>query len=140
MLSSRMDACRKAHCLTASGDHSPTAASSLRNRPSPEQGASTSITSKTGPRRPTSTASFRVIITWGLPHLVRFSCKMRARLPTTSLATSKLFSGNRDKARVDLPPGAAHKSSIRYGSADGVNPRNACFSACSTNIDEASCT
>ena len=126
--------CRCQQISTFSGLHSSTATGSLRNIPSPEQGTSVRITSKKEGKAEKSAGSLFVTTTSGCPHFVRFSAKICDRFRITSLATSKLPSGNTLRAWVDFPPGAAQRSSITTGFV------TCCRSTCSTNIEEASCT
>ena len=103
--------------------------------PSPEQGTSVRMQSNSCSSSVNSEGSLLVTTTSGCPHLVRFSANICTRLRITSLATSRLPSGNRLRRWVDLPPGAAQRSST----ASGLSGKQA-FTACSTNMDEASCT
>src|SRR5688572_32673204 len=76
--------CRFEHKSTLSGDHSLAASGSLRNSPSPEQGASTTMTSKKAPRRWKSLGSLLVTTEFGQPHFIMFS----SRIGTCDLITS----------------------------------------------------
>ena len=115
--------------------HSLTATGSLRNIPSPEQGTSVNMTSKKSVKEEKSAGSLLVTTTPECPHFVRFSANTCERLRITSLATSRLPAGNTLRACVDFPPGAAQRSSITTGPSPTYR-----LKACSTNIDEASCT
>ena len=125
--------CLWAHISTFSKLHSVMAVSSLRNIPSPEQGASTRIRSNCSPLSPICCGVLLVTITSGFPHLVRFSAKIWARPLWISFVTNRLPLGSHEQTCVDLPPGAAHRSRTVTGSV-----KLHCLTACSTNIDEAS--
>ena len=106
-----MARCRLAQAATCSSDQAATASASLRNMPSPAQGASTSTASKTGPVRETSFSGSMAVTT-------AFFAPMRSRLPRSTLARlgtisleNSTPSGTRAASWADLPPGAAHRSS-----------------------------
>ena len=82
-----------------------------------------------------SAGSLFVTTTSGCPHFVRFSASTCTRLRITSLATSRLSAGNRLRRWVDLPPGAAQRSSTATARSGRYR-----LTACSTNMDDASCT
>jgi hypothetical protein len=64
-----------------------------------------------------------------------FSFRIIARLRTYSFDTNRLPAGSAAADKVDFPPGAAHKSSIRTGASG-----NTCRNTCSRNMEDASCT
>src|SRR3989339_614670 len=107
--------CRAAQVFTLSSLHSLIATGSLRNIPSPEQGASASIKSNCRPTalqyEATSEASLLVTSTRWFPHFKRFSFKGATLFLTISLATIYEFNGSIETRCVVLPPGAAHRSS-----------------------------
>ena len=106
-----MARCRLAQAATCSGDQAWIAAGSLRNMPSPAQGASTSTASKTGPVAPISfSGSMDVTTAFLAPMRSRLLRRIVARLGTISLANSTPW-GTRAASWADLPPGAAHRSS-----------------------------
>ena len=73
------------------------------------------------------------MLSW--PHLIMFSFRMEERERITSLETRRLSLVSMEANKVDLPPGAAHKSSTRI-EPEGIS----CFSICWRNMEEASCT
>ena len=90
------------------------AAGSLRNIPSPEQGASASTASKkplsslhSGPAAQEETTA---LVT---PHRSRFCCRAAVRQRTYSLHHSKPRPSRQAAIWVDFPPGAAQRSSTR---------------------------
>ena len=133
-ISDNMARWRATQVFTFDGDHIETARASLRNIPSPEHGASTTIISKNSLKGAKSAGSLRVTTALGAPHFIIFSASTPARRGIGSLATNREPSGNRESAWVDFPPGAAQRSSIRTGAS------TYCLNTCSRNIEEASCT
>src|SRR5690554_3698357 len=112
------------------------ARTSLRNMPSPLQGASTTIKSKRPSNAEKADGSLRVTTWFTCPHLAIFSAKTLARDLMTSLLTSKPLPAKKADIRVLLPPGAPHKSS-KTGSS-GSRSSN-CFKIQSNTILLASC-
>src|ERR1700756_1454357 len=112
------------------------ASSCFLNNPEPLQGASTTITLKKFGKRAKSCGSLLVTILFIVPHLAILWVSMGTRVLITSLLTNKLSSFSKEASNVLLPPGAAQASNTTKGFDAFV----VCLKACSTNIDEASCT
>ena len=112
--SSRIIACLSAHIFTFSRLHSSLAASSLRNIPSPEQGASTRTRSKKDGNGAAIRSGFSLQTTQpATPIRSTFWDRMRARSPMISLETNSPCPCIRPAICVLFPPGAAHRSRIR---------------------------
>src|SRR6185437_9862422 len=122
--------------FTASSLHSRTASGSLRNRPLPLQGASTTSRSKKPGSRIKSFGSLLLMIPLKEPHLSICWCSTETRVLITSLLTSRESFDIRLWISVDFPPGAAQRSSTFRGLERSAAWRN----ACSRNIPDASCT
>ncbi len=120
--------------VICSGDHSESACGFFRNIPSPEQGASTRITSKKPGKKLKSLGSLLVIMQFDFPHFIMFSDKICARERIVSLEISKLPRSNNDIIWVDFPPGAAQTSSTFNGREQSGRIM------LSIHIDDASCT
>ena len=131
---------RAAQKSTVSGDQSSTAFSSLRNIPSPEQGTSVTMRSKTGfPEK--ADGSRETTPTRGSPQVRTFERRMPKRFRITSLARREKRSpkrSRREAARsVVLPPGAAQRSRTV---TPGPKPSSAARNSSPTNIADESCT
>jgi len=86
--SRRISSCRAAHTRTPPSLHSAREAGSLRNMPSPEQGASTATTSNHASKSQTARGSQVVTTTLPVPHLRTLSASTAARRRSISLATT----------------------------------------------------
>ena len=87
---------------------------SLLNMPSPEQGASTSTRSKKPPRAGHSRSGYAQETTAFItPSRSRFDSRAPARPLTGSLAQRSPLPSMAPAIWVALPPGAAHRSSMR---------------------------
>ena len=106
-----MDAPSAAQWPTRAGLYCAAAAASLRNMPSPEQGASTSTRSNTpgsaAARRAVSSLVTTALVT---PMRSRFWRSTLARAGSYSLASSSPCPASAAASWADLPPGAAHRS------------------------------
>ena len=100
--------------VTVSGLQSVEAASSFRNIPSPEQGASTMTRSK-NPAKVFSRSRGCIFSTraLGIPMRSMFRDRILARLGLISLDTSRPWPFIASANWVDLPPGAAQRSRTR---------------------------
>ena len=112
---SRIDAPSAAQCSTRAWLYWLTAAASLRNIPSPEQGASTSTQSN----KPGSAAASRAVsslVTTALvtPIRSRFWRSTAARPALYSFASSSPCPASAAASWLDLPPGAAHRSATPH--------------------------
>ena len=108
-----IESCRVAHIFTASSLQSSRATSSLRNIPSPEQGASTATTSNQPSNCAKCSGALLVTNTLPIPHLRTLSAKTLARERTYSFATTNPSSPTAVEYMVVLPPGAEHISKTR---------------------------
>ena len=111
---SKMPAAVAAHCATRAGLCWAMAAGSLRNMPSPEQGASTSTRSNqpgsASARRPGVSFVTTALVT---PMRSRFWRRISARAGTYSLASKSPCPARAAASWLLLPPGAAHRSHTR---------------------------
>src|ERR1700757_5301848 len=112
------------------------ASSCFLNNPEPLHGASTIITSKKFGNLEKSCGSLLVTILFIEPHLAILCVNTGTLVLITSLLTNKLSSFSKEANKVLLPPGAAQASNT----INSFDASTACVKACSTNIDEASCT
>ena len=111
---SSISACRAAQPAGLWGRHSSRAVGSRRNMPSPEQGASTSTASKvSGQRAASLSGSALTTSALAAPMRSRLPARAFARAGSGSLDTSAPRLSMAAAICVDLPPGAAHKSSMR---------------------------
>ena len=91
-----------------------TASASLRNIPSPEQGASTTILSKKAGNFTESSAGVALVTTaFRTPMRSMFWERIPARVGWISLATKSPSPHSAAASWVALPPGAAQRSSTR---------------------------
>ena len=114
-----MEEPKAAHWATSAAECCRSASGSLRNIPSPEQGASTRMRSKKAGRASAirSGLSFRTTA-FATPIRSRLFFNTSARAGTYSLATSSPAPFMAAASWLVLPPGAAHRSSTRIpGSA-----------------------
>src|SRR5690606_6485380 len=111
-ISDSMRFCRAEHKSQTLSDHSCIAISDLRIIPSPEHGASNTITSNKSGVCEKSAGSEEVIKTFGFPQRVIFSSRILTRFFITSLATNTEPLGILSAISVVLPPGAAAKSKM----------------------------
>ena len=103
-----------AHCFTSASQCCCSATGSLRNIPSPEQGASTSTRSKNSGSASAMRAGVSLSTTaLETPMRSRLLFKISARAATYSLLTSTPRPCNAAASWLLLPPGAAHRSSTR---------------------------
>ena len=111
--SSNISFCLAAHIFTWSSLHCFTASSSLRNIPSPEQGASTAIRSKNCTKNfARLPASSFVTTQFPTPIRSMFWERIFARPGWISLDRRKPSPFNLEAMWLDFPPGAAHRSSM----------------------------
>lgn len=111
---------RAAHRETFSGVQWFRLFGSLRNIPSPEQGASMRMRSKKFGSLANCLGSVWVTITFGFPQRVIFSASILALDWMTSLVMRMLPLGILAAMRVLFPPGAAHKSRMVSGFSCGI--------------------
>ena len=106
--------CRSAKKSGRSGVQVPMTASSFRNMPSPEHGASTRILSKKPGKTSARPAGVSLVTsTFSLPNSSRLRSSALARALLMSLATRRPVPFRRAFSSVALPPGAAQRSSTR---------------------------
>src|SRR5690349_7345868 len=98
-------------CCTFCKLHSLIASASFRNNPLPLHGASTITMSNRFLRAVKSAGSLFVTMVFDAPHLIIFSDSTFTRFLMTSLLTKTDCLFNNDCIWVDLPPGAAQRSS-----------------------------
>ena len=111
---SRICAPSSAHCFTSASQCCCRATGSLRNIPSPEQGASTSTRSKNSGRASAMRAGVSLSTTaLGTPMRSRLLFRISARAATYSLLTSTPRPCKAAASWLLLPPGAAHRSNTR---------------------------
>ena len=120
--SSRISACLLAHMRTFSGLQCSSASSSLRNIPSPEHGASTTMRSKKRGKRDASCCGVSLVTSaLRTPIRSRFADRTFALSGWISFATRIPSPCRQAASFVLFPPGAAHRSRTR---SPGCTPQS----------------